>query len=277
MEYGIFDYFFPLSFFLCNAFIFLWKQEKSHLSPKWKNKTSQNPSQSHIFHLPKVQHSSLFAKLCFPPGLIHSCCFYCHWTLASLLFASQASAQCGGGANLCSSELPSDWLRERPHCNWSLERPQQEGSMESWSCSVLAVITLCSEEASNGTNNHTSGVRMDGTTMFSAGHCQVKATRASAPLCAMENKSHQCVLSQNGEAGLLGEGLLPADHCAILHEARGCLYCSSAASAALSVTAGQRFYHRLCNHDLQLQLWAPSSPLLPQLKHRIALLRLWKG
>lgn len=131
--------------------------------------------------------------------------------------------------------------------------------------------------AVNGTNSHTSGVRMDGTTMFSAGHCQVKATRASAPLCAMENKSHQCVLSQNGEAGLLGEGLLPADHCAILHEARGCLYCSSAASAALSVTAGQRFYHRLCNHDLQLQLWAPSSPLLPQPKHRIALLRLWKG
>lgn len=145
MEYGIFDYFFPPLFFLCNAFIFLWKQEKSHLSPKWKNKTSQNPSQSHIFHLPKVQHSSLFAKLCFPPGLIHSCCFYCHWTLASLLFASQASAQCGGGANLCSSELPSDWLRERPRRKWSLERPQQEGNMESWSCSVLAVITLCSE------------------------------------------------------------------------------------------------------------------------------------
>lgn len=104
MEYGIFDFFF-LPFFLCNAFIFLWKQEKPHLSLKWKKKPSQNPLQSHIFHLPKV-HSSLFAKLCFPPGLIHSCCFYRRSTLVSLLFsASQASAQCGGEANLCNSEI----------------------------------------------------------------------------------------------------------------------------------------------------------------------------
>lgn len=31
--------FFSSPFFLCNAFIFLWKQEKPHLSLKWKKKT----------------------------------------------------------------------------------------------------------------------------------------------------------------------------------------------------------------------------------------------
>lgn len=79
---------------------------------------------------------------------------------------------------------------------------------------MVLPITLCSVEAGSlqattpnscqWHSHHTSRVRMDGAETITAGHCQVKATTASTPLCALGDESDPWSLFQKGEEGLLG-------------------------------------------------------------------------
>lgn len=87
---------------------------------------------------------------------------------------------------------------------------------------IATAFRLSLKTPANGTST-TSGVRTDRAETLHAGQYQVKATQASIPSCVLGDEPNQQVLFQNGEAGFWGRLFLPADQCAILHEAQGCL------------------------------------------------------